>query len=90
MEPRFNMFDNEVGATFAKRFANASLVIARSPLPMSTQELMALHIDMGVRRVTPYPAERYAALRQAVKDHAPATLPKGVGRRIAAPLQPPS
>jgi AhpD family alkylhydroperoxidase len=42
MEPRFNMFDNEVGATFAKRFANASLVIARSPLPMSTQELMAL------------------------------------------------
>jgi AhpD family alkylhydroperoxidase len=42
MEPRFNMFDNEVGATFAKRLANASLVIARSPLPMSTQELMAL------------------------------------------------
>jgi acyl-CoA thioester hydrolase len=55
----------------------------------AAQELMALHIDMGVRRVTPYPAERYAALQRAVKDYAPATLPNGVGRRIAAPLQPP-
>ena len=42
MEPRFNMFDNEIGAKFSKRFANASLVIAQSPLPMTTQELMAL------------------------------------------------
>ena len=39
MEPRFNMFDNEIGARFSKRFANASLVIAQSPLPKSTQEL---------------------------------------------------
>jgi acyl-CoA thioester hydrolase len=54
----------------------------------AAQELMALHIDMGVRRVTPYPAERYTALQQAVKDHARATLPNGVGRRIAAPLPP--
>ncbi len=42
MEPRFNMFGNEIGAKFAKRFANASLVIAQSPLPRSTQELMGL------------------------------------------------
>ena len=42
MEPRFNMFDNEIGATFSRRFANASLVIAQSPLPKSTQELVAL------------------------------------------------
>jgi AhpD family alkylhydroperoxidase len=42
MEPRFNMFANEIGAKFTKRFANASLVIAQSPLPMATQELMAL------------------------------------------------
>ena len=42
MEPRFNMFDNEIGAKFSKRFANASLVIAQSPLPKSTQELMGL------------------------------------------------
>jgi len=42
MEPRFNMLDNEIGAEFARRFAGASLVIARSPLPKSTQELAAL------------------------------------------------
>ena len=42
MEPRFNMFDNEIGARFSKRFANASLVIAQSPLPKSTQELVGL------------------------------------------------
>jgi len=42
MEPRFNMFDNEIGAKFAKRFANASLVIAQSPLPRSTRELAGL------------------------------------------------
>src|SRR5262249_25874208 len=42
MKPRFNMFDNEIGARFSKRFANASLVIAQSPLPKSTQELMGL------------------------------------------------
>ena len=42
MEPRFDMSGNETGARFSKRFANASLVIAQSPLPTSTQELMAL------------------------------------------------
>ena len=42
MEPRFNMFDNEIGARFGKRFANTSMVIAQSPLPKSTQELAAL------------------------------------------------
>ena len=42
MEPRFNMFENEIGAKFAKRFANASLVIGQSPLPLSVQELVSL------------------------------------------------
>ena len=42
MEPRLNMFDNEIGAKFSKRFANASLVIAQSPLPKPTQELVSL------------------------------------------------
>jgi acyl-CoA thioester hydrolase len=51
----------------------------------AVQELMALHIDMNVRRVSPYPADKYAALRQAVKDYAPTTLPKGAGRMIALP-----
>ncbi len=51
----------------------------------AVQELMALHIDMAVRRVAPYPAARYDALQQAVKTYAPTTLPKGAGRRIALP-----
>jgi acyl-CoA thioester hydrolase len=51
----------------------------------AVQELMALHIDMGIRRVAPYPPEQYAALQQAVKAYAPATLPNGAGRRIALP-----
>ena len=40
MEPRFNLFNNEIAAKFAKRFANASLVIDQSPLPKATQELV--------------------------------------------------
>ena len=42
MEPRFSMFDNEIGSRFSKRFASASMVLAQSSLPMSVQELVAL------------------------------------------------
>jgi len=42
MEPRIDLFTNEIGAKFAKRFANASLVIHQSSLPHSTQELVSL------------------------------------------------
>jgi AhpD family alkylhydroperoxidase len=42
MDARFNLFDNELATKFAKRFANASLVIHQSPLPKSTQELVSL------------------------------------------------
>ena len=42
MDPRINLFENEVGARFVKRFANASLVIQDSPLPRATQELVSL------------------------------------------------
>jgi acyl-CoA thioester hydrolase len=51
----------------------------------AVQELMALHIDMDVRRVAPFPPETYAALQDAVREYAPATLPKGAGRRIGLP-----
>ncbi|MBH1936429.1 carboxymuconolactone decarboxylase family protein [Streptomyces sp. AV19] len=39
---RFNMFDNEIALKFAKRFANAGMVIHQSSLPKSTQELVSL------------------------------------------------
>ena len=51
----------------------------------AVQELMALHIDMRVRRVAPFPPEQYAALQEAVTAYAPTTLPNGAGRRIALP-----
>jgi acyl-CoA thioester hydrolase len=51
----------------------------------AAQELMALHIDMGIRRVSPFPADRYQALQRAVTEYAPAELPRGAGRRIALP-----
>jgi AhpD family alkylhydroperoxidase len=42
MDARFNLFENEIAAKFAKRFANASMVIEQSPLPKSTAELVSL------------------------------------------------
>jgi acyl-CoA thioester hydrolase len=51
----------------------------------AVQELMALHIDMGVRRVAPFPDLQREALQQAVANYAPVQPPKGTGRRIAMP-----
>ena len=42
MEPRLDLFTNEIGAKFAKRFANAGMVIGQSSLPKATQELVSL------------------------------------------------
>lgn len=55
----------------------------------AVQELMALHIDMGVRRVSNFPPELEASLAAMVKTYAPAELPKGAGRRIAMPARGP-
>jgi len=42
MEPRIDLMTNEIGAKFAKRFANAGMVISNSPLPKAVQELVSL------------------------------------------------
>jgi AhpD family alkylhydroperoxidase len=42
MEPRIDLMTNEIGVKFAKRFANAALVIDQSSLPKATQELVSL------------------------------------------------
>lgn len=52
---------------------------------VAAQELIALHIDMSVRRVAPFPAELAAKLRALVGQRAGLELPQGVGRRIAMP-----
>ncbi|MFI2429310.1 carboxymuconolactone decarboxylase family protein [Streptomyces sp. NPDC018955] len=72
MDNRFNLFENELAARFAKRFAGAALVIQDSPLPKSTQELVSLRasqingcghcVDMHVK-------EAAAAGESAVRLH---------------------
>ncbi len=42
MEPRFNLNENEFGATIGKRFASTSMAIMQSSLPKSTVELVEL------------------------------------------------
>jgi len=42
MEPRFDLFTNELGAKFGKRLGNASLVLYQSPLPRATRDLVQL------------------------------------------------
>jgi AhpD family alkylhydroperoxidase len=42
MEPRIDLFTNEIGTQFAQRFAGAGRVIVRSSLPKTTQELVSL------------------------------------------------
>jgi AhpD family alkylhydroperoxidase len=42
MQARLNMFDNELAAKFAKRFANTGLLLDQSSLPKATQELVSL------------------------------------------------
>ncbi|UNO39988.1 carboxymuconolactone decarboxylase family protein [Streptomyces sp. MST-110588] len=45
MNARFNMFENEFATKFAKRFANAGMLIQQSSLPSSTQELVSLRVS---------------------------------------------
>ncbi|MEU3511687.1 carboxymuconolactone decarboxylase family protein [Streptomyces longwoodensis] len=42
MDARFNLLENDLATRFTQRFANAGLVIHRSSLPRSTQELVSL------------------------------------------------
>jgi acyl-CoA thioester hydrolase len=52
---------------------------------VAAQELLALHIDLSVRRVAPFPADLHARLQAAVREREGLPLPKGVGRRINLP-----
>jgi acyl-CoA thioester hydrolase len=50
---------------------------------VAAQELMALHIDLRVRRTTAFPAALLARIDAVVRAGGP--TPEGVGRRIAMP-----
>jgi acyl-CoA thioester hydrolase len=58
---------------------------AESGHRVAAQELIALHIDLSVRRVAPFPSDVSARLQQAVRANGDRPMPNGVGRRIAMP-----
>ncbi|MBO0829377.1 MAG: carboxymuconolactone decarboxylase family protein [Streptosporangiales bacterium] len=45
MEPRFDMFQNEFGVKFTKRFAGAGLLVQQSPLSRAMLELVSLRVS---------------------------------------------
>jgi acyl-CoA thioester hydrolase len=49
------------------------------------QELMYLSVDLGTRRVAPWPEPIHAGLREAVSAHAGLPVPDWVGSRVAMP-----
>ncbi len=51
------------------------------------QELMLLHVDLGLRKVTPWPADIRALLDEAADAHKTLKVPDWVGRRIAMPVR---
>ena len=51
------------------------------------QELMLLHVDLGRRKVTPWPADIRALLDEAAEAHKMLKVPDWVGRRIAMPVR---
>jgi acyl-CoA thioester hydrolase len=54
---------------------------------VAAQELMALHMDMRVRRTTAFAPALLERLQAAVRTAAGDPLPEGVGRRIAMPAR---
>jgi acyl-CoA thioester hydrolase len=51
----------------------------------AAQEIMFLHVDLGSRRVVPWPAHLHARMQQAAQAHAVLKRPDWVGRRVAMP-----
>ena len=51
------------------------------------QELMMLHVDLGRRKVCPWPADIRALLDEAARAHKVLPVPKWVGQRIEMPAR---
>ncbi len=51
----------------------------------ATQELMYLHVDLGLRKVAPWPDAIRARIEAAAQSHAQVARPDWTGRRIAMP-----
>lgn len=53
----------------------------------AAQELMALHVDLAVRKTAPMPPHLLERLRAVVRAREGQPLPDGVGRRITMPVR---
>lgn len=53
----------------------------------ATQELMYLHVDLGIRKVAPWPNAVRARIQAAFDSHAAQPRPDWIGRRIAMPVR---
>jgi acyl-CoA thioester hydrolase len=58
---------------------------ARDGHRIAAQEILALHIDLAIRRVAPFPTGLANRIQAAVRANAGKPAPNGVGRRIAMP-----
>ena len=80
---RVRVVSHVLGAD-AKRLHLAHDMLHPDGRRAAAQELMFLHIDLAIRRVTPWPAPIQARMADAVAAHAP-IRPDWVGRRLAMP-----
>jgi acyl-CoA thioester hydrolase len=51
----------------------------------ATSENMSMHVDMGLRKTTPFPPDTRATIDAVARAHALVPLPEGIGRKIAMP-----
>jgi acyl-CoA thioester hydrolase len=54
---------------------------------VATSENIALHVDLGVRKTVPFPADVMHRLMQMKAAHARLPRPEAVGRRIGMPVK---
>jgi acyl-CoA thioester hydrolase len=54
----------------------------------ATSEILVLHVDMGLKKVTPFPAEMAAAAEAWVRADAALPQPEGLGRVISLAARP--
>ena len=52
---------------------------------VATNELMFLHVDIGLERVVPIPEQHRYRVMALAAEHAPLPVPAAAGRRIAMP-----
>jgi len=82
---RVNVASYVVGADAKRLHFALEMRPAGEQRRAALQELMAVHVDMAVRRVVPFPPDRRVAIAELAAIHAERPRPAGLGRHIALP-----